>query len=291
MIDRRNSYALVLLMALAAGLATLLLPPLRNAGQAASHDAMSVARARAMFDQVLRDPHSPKLGRLAKKAGFVASPQKDEWDGVLLQEPADECAGRGAYLVRGGAHLVPLAVTAPHRGADLYTGTLAAQIFLEGHTAAAAWNSAPRHDRKQCGNAIDLARQGQHPFTGFAMSFAARYPQGRVIQLHGFDGDNRAELEASEAAAIISNGTENPPGAMLDMADCLSMLFAPRRALVYPHETQELGATRNAQGRALRKSGFDGFTHIELASDVRAQLVDDADLRARFSQCLMGGLT
>lgn len=290
MIGRKFTFALVLLMALAAGLAALLLPPLRNAGQAARYDHGSLAAARALFAAALDDPHSPKLERLAAKAGFAASPRKDEWDGVLLHEGAKDCAGRGAYLLRAGGNLAPMAITAPHRGADLHTGTLAAQLFLESGAAAAGWNSAPRHDRKICGNAVDLARKARHPFTSFAVSFAGKYPVGRVVQLHGFDGGKRAEAAAGDAAAILSNGTDDPPPALLDLADCLSILFAPRRVLVYPHETQELGATQNAQGRALRKAGFDGFVHIELASDIRAQLVDDGALRARFGQCLAGGV-
>ncbi|MBE5074385.1 hypothetical protein IM511_08695 [Erythrobacteraceae bacterium E2-1 Yellow Sea] len=290
MIGRKHAFVLVLLMALAAGLAALLLPPLRDAGKVVRHDANGMAAARALFDAALADPQSQDLGGLAAPAGFAALPQKDEWQGVLLQEPADICVGRGAYLLRAGDALMPLAITAPHRGADRHTGTLAAQFFLEGNVVAAGWNSAPRHDHDLCGNAIDLARQDQHPFTGFALSFAARYPAGRVVQLHGFDGGSRAHVVAGDAAAIISNGTNDPSEAVLDLADCLTTLFAPRPALLYPYETQELGGTQNAQGRAMRAAGFAGFVHIELAADIRARLVQDAELRARFGQCLAGGL-
>lgn len=289
MIGRKHALGLALLMALAAGLAAALLPSLRHAGTVASYDAGEMAAAQALFDVVLDDPRSAGLDELARAAGFTALPRHDEGQGVLLQEPIESCAGRGAYLLRGGDGLVPLAVTAPHRGADRHTGMLAAQIFLESKSAAAGWNSAPRNDRDLCGNAIDLARQDQHAFTGFVLSFMTKYPAGRVVQLHGFDGDNRAEPEASEAAAIISNGTDDPPDTLLDMADCLDTLL-PRRALVYPIGTQELGATQNAQGRALRDAGFDGFVHIELAADIRAQLVQDGELRTRFAQCLLSGV-
>lgn len=288
MIGRKTAFGLAL-MALAAGLAALLLPPLRDAGKVARHDAGGVADARALFDAAMANPQSGELAELAEKAGFAVVPQNEEWHGLLLQEPSGKCAGRGAYLLRAGEGLAPLVITAPHRGADRHTGTLAAQLFLEGKVSAAGWNSAPRHDRDDCGNAIDLARQDQHPFTAFSLSFAEQYPAGRVVQLHGFDGGIRADGAAGDAAAIISDGTDEPSDALLDLADCLSTLFAPRRALLYPHETLELGGTQNAQGRALRAAGFGGFAHIELAADIRAQLVQDSEMRARFGQCLIGG--
>ncbi|UIP07325.1 hypothetical protein LY632_02685 [Erythrobacter sp. SDW2] len=270
-------------MALSAGLAALLFPSLREAVGIATPDRAAMSASKRLFDAALAGEASSGF----QGTGLRARTPPEGWEGVVYSEPEGQCRGRGIYLVRSGS-VQPLAITAPHRGADRNTGTLAAQLFLESAAVAAAWNSAPRSPTATCPHAIDLAKAPEHPFTAFALSFARRHPKGRIVQLHGFDRAKRATAATSEAAMIISNGTMTPDPALLDLADCLSVVLDPAPVLVFPYEAKELGALKNAQGQALRAAGFAGFVHLEMAGDLRQRLVDDPALRERFSSCLQG---
>lgn len=274
------------LMALAAGLAALLYPPLRQAVGIERPDRMRFAEAQRMFAHALAGRSSALLQDEAAAVGLVASGASREWQGAVLTEAADDCKGRGTYLVRDDGGALPLALTAPHRGADQHTGTLAASLFLESRAAAAAWNSAPRNPQAECPYALDLARERHHPFTAFALAFARQHPEGLMVQLHGFDRNNRNEEAAREAGVILSNGTRVPDARLLDVADCLSGSLAPHIIKVFPVETGELGALGNAQGMALRKAGFNGFVHLELSAELRRDLVSDDALRSGFRRCL-----
>lgn len=284
---RKHAIVIVLVMVLAAGLAALLLPPLRETRGIAPSDSASFAASQRLFAAALVGARNWQKDA----AALGLEPRRDEpqLPGVLLAEPQGECFGRGSYLLREAGGL-PLALTAPHRGSDRHTGTLAAALYLETGAAAATWNSAPRRASQTCPAALDLAREPLHPFTAFALAFAERFPTGRVVQLHGFDGARRQGLAASEAAVIVSDGTDRPSEALLDLADCLSLALAPRAVLVYPFETRELGALSNAQGQTLRAAGFDGFVHLEMSAALRAELVADAGLRGRLGDCLARGL-
>lgn len=274
------------LMALAAGLAALLYPPLRQAVGIERPDRARFAEAQQLFAAALAGGPSSRLQGHAAAVGLIASSASREWHGAVLREAGDDCKGRGTYLVREGGDVLPLAVTAPHRGADRHTGTLAASLFLESRAAAAAWNSAPRNPQADCPHALDLARERHHPFTAFALAFARHYPEGLVVQLHGFDRELRREAAARSAGMILSNGTRAPDARLLDLADCLSLSLAPYSASVFPVETGELGALANAQGQALRGAGFAGFVHLELSAELRRNLVGDEALRARLRKCL-----
>jgi hypothetical protein len=91
------------------------------------------------------------------------------------------------------------------------------------------------------------------------------------------------------ADAIVSDGSSAPSELLLDLADCLSAAFPKRSILVYPIDTDQLGATTNAQGRALRAAGFAGFAHLELSAAFRKTLVADPAERARLAACLGAG--
>lgn len=268
---------------LGAGTLATLFSPLRDAGPIARADAAGVAEAGALFSSYLASGDVD--ADLLRSAGLEARDLPEARDSVLIAEPEGACAGRGTYWLREAG--VPIALTAPHRGYDRHTGSLAAALFMETGARAAAWNSAPRRASENCANALDLAREEKHPFTAFALAFAKSHPQGLVVQLHGFDGDRRESLAASKAAMILSDGTNAPSARLLDLADCLSLAFAPREVLVYPHQTGELGALSNAQGQLLRAGGFGGFVHLEISADMRAALVADEALRGKLGECLV----
>ena len=264
--------------------AAALFPPMRDTASPEELAGKQFAQAENAFAEALRG--SPlgiaRIDRFGLQAGRVDSADS----AVLLSEAGDDCRGRGVYWINADASTA-LAITAPHRGSDRYTGTLAATLFVETDARAAGWNSAPRRPNKACANAVDLARAKDHVFSAFTLGFAKAFPDGLVVQLHGFEGVRREKLAAQEAAIILSNGTDRPSERLLDLADDLSIAFTPLEVLVFPIGTGELGATGNAQGQLLREAGFAGFVHIEMSAQLRAALIEDSELRAKLADALV----
>lgn len=278
-------------MVLLATTLAVLLRPVRREGDFHIPSAGEVRRAEAMFaDLLTRAARGEGDGAAARVSEFGLTLQRLEQPGALaLAEPAGACSGRGGYLLREGPGLVPAALVAPHRGADLKTGEIAGALFDEYPFAAAAWNSAPRRSGEGCADGGDVTREPTHYLTAFSRAFARRFPQGRVVQLHGFDTTRRLGQAGQTADAIVSDGSPDPSERLLDLADCLSAAFPERSILVYPIDTAELGATVNAQGRALRDAGFTGFAHLELSAAFRKALEADPAERARLAACLGAG--
>lgn len=277
---------------IAAG-AMQLFAPLSETGSISLPSDSEFARGKAAFASLLSAPQEAladaDLSGLAG-LGFEPGAIDGVQDALLIREGADTCAGRGVYWLRSGEKPGSnLAITAPHRGSDRHTGTLAAALFAETSARAAGWNSAPRRASAACPNALDITREKGHLFSAFALGFAQAVPDGLFVQLHGFDRERRDTLAAREAGMILSNGTGEPDARLYDLADCLSIAFAPTPVLVYPGDTPELGALSNAQGQLLREAGFGGFVHIEISADLRAAMVEEVDLRARLGACLVEG--
>ena len=207
--------------------------------------------------------------------------------GAAIAEFEGPCRGGGEYLLRRPAPEVrALLVSAPHRGADRFTGPLAYSTFVEGHAAAAAWNTVPRN-AGGCGAAnSDLARLERHPFTAFAIAFATTYPLGRVVQLHGFHPARRVTAAGRAATVILSNGSDDVTPAVRAVAQCLRRAFPDERIAIFPTDVSELGARSNVQGQRLRASGFAGFVHVELSLRFRKQLTASDAMRRAFGSCL-----
>lgn len=221
--------------------------------------------------------------------GFTLRPVNDPLQAILVEEPAGSCRGGGSYLLRQGAGAIPLLISAPHRNADLLTGTLTMRFFIEGRARAAAWNSVPR--RSACAeDDSDIARLDRHPFTAFTSAFARAHPNGRVVQVHGFDVGRRLTAAARTASIILSSGSRDISPTLEVIAACLRRDLPALNVALFPLDVNELGATRNAQGRSLRRLGFQGFVHAELSLELRRRLDDDTDLRRSFLACLEAGL-
>jgi hypothetical protein len=253
--------------------------------------ASETKAAQAMFASAMVSGNQKAISEQSLGLGLVATRLFDPGvDGIALSESVDDCQGRGAYLLRKEGQTIPVAITAPHRGADRHTGTIAQLLFTEHPVAAAAWNSAPRNPNELCSFGGDIAHEPTHYLTAFSLAFARQYPGGRVVQLHGFDSIGRESSAARSADFIISDGSNWPSPRLLDLADCITIAFPERRVAVYPIDTKELGATTNSQGKALRDAGFTGFAHIEMTADLRNVLAIDAEKRTRLAQCLTAGL-
>lgn len=224
--------------------------------------------------------------------GFEAQPALGSAASALLREPDGACRGGGLYMIRSEATAgPPLLISAPHRHADRLTGALTLRLFNELGAAAAAWNSVHRRASKSdCEGTTDLARLQRHPFTAFSMAFAAAYPDGRVVQIHGFDPRRRVSAAGRNADLILSSGSETVGRAVRAIAHCLRGDLPGWQVAVFPTDVRELGARKNAQGRQLRAAGFRGFVHVELAYRFRRKLMEDEELRRRFGNCLEAGL-
>ena len=209
---------------------------------------------------------------------------RTEEDKFIGLRDTRHCGGGGEYRLRKGA-AVPLSITAPHAFHDRGTGELALRVFAHSRAAVAAQNTVARDGSDGC-EALNVARESEHLFTQFALGFSDRFPDGLIVQLHGFDGARRSTSRAEEAAAIVSNGSPSPGSDTLDLADCLSRALAPRAVLLYPAEANELGGEGNAQGKALREAGGARFAHIELSADLREAMLSDKALIESFTACL-----
>jgi hypothetical protein len=244
-----------------------------------------------MFATAMSGAEAGAIAEASQQFGLEArSVGKGDWQALRLAEPDDACEGKGVYLLRDEEDVAPVALMAPHRGADRWTGNIAAQLFDEHPFAAAAWNSAPRHASSECDTHGDVTRVPTHFFTSFSLAFASRFPQGRVVQLHGFDRKLRTSAAGRRADIIVSDGTESPSDGLLSLADCLGNALPLHVISAFPVDTPELGALHNRQGQALRNAGFDGFVHVEIASELRRSLTEDAQLRASLAQCLRTGV-
>ena len=289
-VRNRRHVLLASIMIITAALAALFFEPLSRAVRIEVPGETQLREAREGFAQALAATASESWHDPIRGQGFDVSTADPPLDALRLDETAEDCAGRGAYMLGRARRSAPILVSAPHRAADRYTGTLALQLFTEGSLAAAAWNSAPRRAKDACANAADLARSPRNHFTAFSLAFAQIYPAGLVVQLHGFDREMRQSQAGADADMILSNGTGSASGSLLDMADCLSASLYPRRVLVYPNDVSELGALSNAQGQALRESGFDGFVHVEMSLAFRESLIADHNARSNFLECLAQGI-
>ena len=289
-VRNRPNVLSAIIMILTAALAALFFEPLTRAIRIEEPEEAQLRQARESFGHALTAPVSKEWHDQIQDQGFEVTRADTPLHALRFDEDAQDCAGRGAYMLGISQSSAPMLVSAPHRSTDRHTGTLALQLFSEGTLAAAAWNSAPRRANDACANAADLARSPLNHFSQFTLAFAQVYPAGLVVQLHGFDRETRQSQAGADADVILSNGTDSASGSLLDIADCLSATLHPRRVLVYPNDVSELGALSNAQGQALRESGFDGFVHVEMSLALREALIADHDARSNLVKCLAQGV-
>jgi len=192
----------------------------------------------------------------------------------LLSEPAGHAGGRGWYLFRTNQES-SMALEAPHAQNDVYTGMIGLRLFLAGQTRVFAAGTITRHR-------ADVAHLDDTFFQAFTLAFAQACPTGMVIQLHGFDPRNHPDASAE---IIASAGTHSPEPWLTDLVRRIKRT-ARLSALAYPHDTGELGATLNAQGRALRQTGRCGFLHLEMSRSLRERLIRDNELHRTLLACV-----
>ncbi len=254
-------------------------------------DAVELARAEVLFGRILDGSADGKE---------MLSALKSEWNGLgyrletvsaggksflaLLEKPSHR-RGRGFFLfpLRPAGDLL---LQAPHGFKDLYTGEIGVKLFPAGRFAGAAWNTVSRYETEEGGRGTaDLSDRTDTLFAALARAFAERYPEGHVVQLHGYARGKRDSLSGRVSDMILSNGTHRPPPWLEGMDRCLEGRFSVVVSR-FPVETDELGATRTSIGIVMRQMGHAGFFHLEMSREMRERLRDDDAAREDLLGCL-----
>lgn len=249
----------------------------RQVRYADARDDPGWVRTQALFAQLLRGVPSNDLRGEADALGWTL--RRGEAGGVawtVLEEKKPRRSGRGLYAFApaGGRH----AIQAPHVPSDLHTGEIALRLGQEGHPRAIAWNTVPRQE-------ADLPHRDDSPLHAFSRAYAAAFPDERIVQLHGFDGERRAAEGGRGPGAILSATQAPPTPAMRELAACLRERVEPH-TLLFGEDARELGGTRNRIARELLAGGFQGFVHLEMGLPLRESLRDNAQRRGALLDCL-----
>lgn len=185
----------------------------------------------------------------------------------LLREAPEAKRGRGILLTRAAGSR--LALMAPHRFFDRFTGDIARGVFFRAKASVLLENTAHRHWRRAEGaehGPSDAAHNEATALHALAKGVAAGRKGLLLAQLHGFNED-------LEPLAIVSDGTREPGPHAKAVAERLR--GAKIDVQLYGPDTRRLGATENAQGRHLRGSD-DRFLHVEMSLPLRESLKADA---------------
>lgn len=239
------------------------------------------------FERLLADGTSPDLLRELESLEFLVQKRSSPYGSLLfVREAPERATGKGFYTI--AEHGAPVLLQAPHRDEDAGTGTIVAQLMEEHDFKAAAWNTVPRWYGGVSGRVnADLAHIEVSHFNAFGLAFARVFPEGRVVQIHGFSRDKRSTASGRSASIIVSSGTSRAGAAARAIADCLASTLTAETVLLYPTQVRELGATTNTNAQALRANGFYNFVHIELSREIRDALVADPNLRTRFAKSIV----
>lgn len=225
--------------------------------------------------------------------------------GLALHEAPEHRRGGGIYFLRRGPLGRERIVQVPHSFFDV--GTLEIGLAIAEATSARALfvntvhryqGRPPRphhHDPLELEDErphpedapADLAHQDQTFFQTFTRVAAETLPRLQVIQVHGFADTSLPECP--RALVVVSPGIASG-GAKeaARVAERLAALLGSERVLLHPRDTQRLGGTANAQGRALAAVEGASFLHLELSRTLRETLLRDDHLRRAFTDAVAG---
>ena len=199
--------------------------------------------------------------------------------------------GAGAYLFRVAPRAGrAILLQAPHAFHDVGTGPIGAALFFEPSTgprpSAFFTNTVHRYGEDGAlrgapgGSPADVCHNPDHVFTGATVAFATAAGGAAVIQLHGFARDDDAGASIVVSAGDVSGSSR----ASAAVAAALARQFDGVRR--FPEDIGRLGATTNAQRRALRRIVDAELIHIEADPDVRAALRADPVRRRTFARAV-----
>jgi len=194
---------------------------------------------------------------------------------LLLAEPVGREEGRGWYIFRTN-NTGKTAIQAPHARNDVRTGVIGLKFFLAGPCRAYAASTITRHR-------ADVAHLEQTYFQAFTLAFAEVCPTGLVVQLHGFDPHQHKSIKGD---IVASAGTNQPMPWLKELVEQLAKATS-LTVLAYPDDTHQLGATTNAQAKALRSHPHCRFLHLEMTQQLRERLLNDEQLQRAFVNILL----
>jgi len=242
------------------------------------------AAERALFQAVLAAPPA-ELAAPAPRAAAIGLRLVACGDAAVVVEEDGGRRGRGAYVVALAPSPAQLLVQIPHSFSDRYTLPLGRELFAAARARAIAFSTLHRRGAAGYGDNdnrvpprghADVAHDADATFQSFTHAWMAVQPAGLVVQLHGF-ADRRVDADI-----VVSPGTRAPaPPWARAVRDGLSRLLPGRTVAVYPDDVDDLGATTNVQGRAVRAAGG-RFLHVEMSFSLRESLRRRVGDRARF---------
>lgn len=239
-----------------------------------------------LFEKVLQGNVTTELKSLWKNVGYemiVFSGEKGNT--VILKELTNAKFGRGFYWINLGLSK-KYALEIPHVPFDKLTKEISFQLISEEKFFAMAWNTVPRS--YSTGKEIidsDLAHLEKSHLMAFSRAISKLFPEGKIIQIHGFSNNKRKTKEGKMADMVVSSASKVPSEWVLKYANCMKHL-SPHLIFVYPAEVAELGAITNTVALDLQKNGYFGFVHIEMNERFRAEMISSNVLRGYFLQCL-----
>lgn len=240
----------------------------------------------ALFEKTFATNDLAALGQAWAPYGYEVIPLDDTNKSFVLKEQIDQQRGRGFYYFNKNANN-KIVIQAPHQPSDEKTGKIAEQIINKLPIYAGGWNTVRR---KTIVDNItvdsDLAHLERSYFMSFSQAFAKLNPDGKILQLHGFEQGKRVSALASSADMIISSGTLSPPSWFSDYTDCLKVSLNRNNIYIFPTEVKDLGALKNTIAKQLDQMGFKGFIHIEMSKDLRMDMIRAQNLSLFLVKCL-----
>ncbi len=231
------------------------------------------------------------------ECGFEEVPVLTGRPVTLVRELPDVCAGGGVYALAGGpadrAARGGLALETPHSFFDRHTWEIGLALFEQGLGRAFLCNTVHRHRPALGGTAgatADVAHGESNFLHAATLGLAAVWPETVFVQLHGFENRRRSSSAGAVADFVLADGRRaGGTHALLQRAAAAFEEEFGRTAIaMHGRDTTELGATGNAQGRALNGRAADHFLHVEISATMRARLVSDAETLAKLRKALSG---
>jgi hypothetical protein len=187
----------------------------------------------------------------------------------------------------------PVFLQVPHRYHDKWTVDIAEHWLKTGRFKAAMVNSVHRYAGKNAKPKVnsDFTTAANSPFLAATRAFISSFTDPLIIQLHGFDKSKRRSEQVQSADVILSHGAKLPDVYLnrLEAATACIQTQMSVNALVYPKTVNELGATKNLMGKALRKMGYyQQFIHVELSGEIRNKLRQSPKLSVQLLDCITG---
>jgi hypothetical protein len=214
-----------------------------------------------------------------------------EADCQALLEDSQLRRGAAAVVFRQG-EARSVAVEVPHSFFDESTLAIGLALFDAASARALIVNTVHRYrsqrgsppdamtmgDEDENAPASDVAHAAQSYFLAAHAAFLRGFPEGIVIQIHGFRDSSAEGIDAVLSAARTTTTLE-PLATRL--REDLGL-----RVAIYPKDIRQLGGTKNAQAKLSRQQSR-RFIHLELSQSLRLRLIQDERLLGRFASSIV----